>query len=106
MTPGILLTHIARAEGYVADARSAWDPTQMSSCAECEEYLRRAVAEMEAACEAAAQAQAEAGAEIRIKRLRGEVDGLARTVDAAMAFCRGLALRTESEELAHSEVEG
>ncbi|MBZ5575432.1 MAG: hypothetical protein LAP40_02600 [Acidobacteriia bacterium] len=105
-TDTALVRHVARAEEYVADARSCWNPSRIASCGECAEALRRAVAEMEAACAAAAQGPAPAGVEMRIGRLRSEVDGLARLVDSAMAFCRGLAVQTESGELVHSEMEG
>ena len=106
MTPETgILAHIARAEDLVRDARGAWDPTSLTGCAGCAEALRRAVAEMQAACEIAVQGQAPPEAKARLERLWNDVNALASLVDAAMAFSRGLDLHS-GEELAHSEVEG
>ena len=101
-----LLAHIARAESHVHEARQAWDPTCMDACQECAEALQRAVAEMEAACACATDSPAAPESKPRLVRLRDEVDVLGRLVDAATAFCRGLELRTTTEEMASSEVEG
>ena len=107
MTPQAgLLAHVARAEGHVRKARQSWDPTSLSGCAECAEALRLAVAEMEAACATAAGGPPAPGAKARIERLRSEIDVLARLVDSAIAFCRGLEWRTVQEEVAHSDVQG
>lgn len=104
MTGGTnMLAHIERAEVYVSEAGKLWNPTDESHCLDCTEALRLAVAEMEAACSAAAAGSVVEGAEERIGRLRADVDQLARRVDAAMAFCRGLALRSASDETARSE---
>ena len=99
-----LLAHVRRAEEYVGEARKVWDPRNASACAECVEVLHLAVAEMEAACAVAAAGPVVEGAAKRIEQLRGEVDRFARLVDGAMAFCRGLAMTTEAEELASSEL--
>ena len=104
--PAQVLSHISRAEDHVRDARKLWDPTRIDCCTECAEALRQAISEMEAACSAAAAAPSVPGANTRLRRLRNDVDVLAHWVDAAMAFARGLALRTATEELAHSEVKG
>ena len=103
---GGLLDRIARAEAAVANASRSWDPTSASACANCAEALGQAVVEMEAACAAAAKGPAVAGTQARLKQLQVNVNSLARLVDAAMAFNRGLALQAGEEQLTHSEVEG
>jgi len=100
-----LLAHIARAEGYVAEASRAWDPASVSCCTACAAALERAVAEVQAAGAAAARGAAAPGARTRLERLRSEVERLARLVDAALAFCRGFALRAGDEPLAPSGME-
>jgi hypothetical protein len=104
--PAQVLSHISRAEEYVREARKLWDPTSIDCCTECAEALRLAISEMESACTAAAAAPPVPGAKTRLRRLRNDVDVLAQWVDAAMAFARGLALRTATEELAHADVKG
>jgi len=107
VTPkGGLLDRIARAEAAVERARRSWNPTKASACGECADALREAIEEMEAGCEAAAKGPAAAGAHARLKQLRADVNSLARLVDAAMAFNRGLALHSVEEQLTRSEVEG
>ena len=99
-----LLAHVRRAEEYVGDARRTWDPRNASACAECVEALHLAVAEMEAACAVAAAGPVVDGVARRIEQLRSEVDQFPRLVDAAMAFCRGLPMMAEAEELASTEL--
>jgi len=102
MSPGTrLLSHIAEAEAHVRIARRVWDATSISACAECGEQLQRAIDQMNVACEAAGSASAAATA--RLQRLRSDVEELSRLVDAAIAFGRGLTLRTGGPELADSE---
>lgn len=99
---------LARAESHVRQARKSWDATSISACAECAEGLRLAVAEMEGACAAAAQGPVPDGTQIRLERLRSDVDQLSRLVDSAMAFYRGLewSVAQEPEPVAHSELRG
>jgi hypothetical protein len=100
--------YLARAEGHVRQARKSWDATSLSGCAQCAEDLRLAVAEMEGACTAAPQGPPPAGTQVRLDRLRTDVDQLSRLVDSAMAFYRGLewSVTQEQEEVAHSELRG
>lgn len=100
--------YLARAEGHVRQARKSWDATSISRCAECAEGLRLAVAEMEGACAAAPRGPAPAGTQIRLERLRGDVDQLSRLVDSAMAFYRGMewSVAQVQEEAAPSELRG
>ena len=97
-------------DAYVAGELTAQEggrlERHLDGCTECAEALRQAISEMEEACSAAAAGPPVPGAKTRLRRLRNDVDVLAHWVDAAMAFARGLALRTNTEELAHSEVKG
>ena len=99
---------LARAEGHVRQARKSWDATSIPACAECAEGLRLAVAEMESVCAAAPRGSAPAGTQIRLERLRADVDQLSRLVDSAMAFYRGLewSVAQEQPEAAPSELRG
>lgn len=101
-----VLTFIARAEAHIQNARRRWDPTSLSGCADCALELQAAIQVMNTACEAATTVTAVPEAAVRLERLRGEVERLSRLVDAAIAFGRGLALRSATEELAISEVKG
>ena len=101
-----LLARITLAEGHIRNARHAWDPSSISASAECAEHLQQAIAEMNAACQAASNGPAAPGASQRLARLRSDVEVLSRLVDAAIAFGRGLALRTGGEESVCSEVRG
>jgi len=101
-----VLTFIARAEAHIQNARRAWDPTSLSACAECATELQAAIQEMNTACEAATTVVAVPDATSRLERLRGDVERLSRLVDAAIAFGRGLALRSAADEWAISEVKG
>ena len=99
--------HLSRAEGRVRNARQCWDPSSLSGCEKCAEQLQHAVDEMTAAYQSAAAGWADKAARARLERLRGEAEVLSRLVDSAMAFSRGLALRTASEEQAvRSELKG
>lgn len=101
-----VLTLIARAEAHIQNARRSWDPTSLSGCADCATELQAAIQEMNTACEAATTVSAVPEAAARLERLRIDVERLSRLVDAAIAFGRGLALRSVAEELAISEVKG
>lgn len=101
-----VLAFIARAEAHIQNARRWWDPTSLSGCADCALELQAAIQVMNTACEAATTVTAVPEAAVRLERLRGEVERLSRLVDAAIAFGRGLALRSATEELAISEVKG
>lgn len=101
-----VLTFIARAEAHIQNARRSWDPTSLSACADCATELQVAIQEMNTACEAATTVSAVPEAAARLERLRVDVERLSRLVDAAIAFGRGLALRSVPEELAISEVKG
>ena len=101
-----LLVHVAEAERQVRQARQAWNPSSVSGCAECAEALRQAVTEMEAACAAGAEGAAARGVRARIERLQADIDMLARLVDSAIAFCRGLEWSAVREEAAPSEMRG
>lgn len=107
MTPeNRLLAHIATAEAHVRIAREVWDPSSISACAQCGAQLQQAISEMSAASEAVGAGPAPAGSQARLNRLRADVEGLSRLVDAAIAFGRGLALRSAGVEPAGSEREG
>ena len=101
-----VMAHIAAAEGHVRRARQLWNPTSVSDCAVCAEQLQRAASEIKAACQDAADGLATADARVRLDRLRGDVQVLSRLVDAALAFSRGLELRTGGEELASTNLKG
>jgi hypothetical protein len=101
-----VLTSIALAEAHIHKAQRSWDPTSLSACAECATGLEAAIQEMNAACEAATTVTAVPDATARLQRLRTDVERLSRLVDAAIAFGRGLALRSAPEEWAVSEVKG
>ncbi len=101
-----VLTFIARAEAHIQNARRCWDPTSLSGCAECATELQAAIQDMNTACEAATTVVAVPDASARLQRLRREVETLSRLVDAAIAFGRGLALRSVPEVCAVSEVKG
>ena len=103
---GGLPVYIAQAEGHVRNARRYWDPSNLSSCEQCAGQLQRAVEIMTAAQETAKHGPAVPGAKERLSRMRNEVELLARLVDSAMAFSRGLALRLASEEVVHSDLKG
>jgi hypothetical protein len=101
-----VLTLISKAEAHIQNARRAWDPTSLSGCADCASELQAAIQEMNTACEAATTVVAVPDATARLQRLSGDVERLSRLVDAALAFGRGLALRSAPEEWAVSEVKG
>ena len=101
-----VLAHLAAVEMHVRIARGVWDPSNLSACAECSEQLQRAIDEMTAASQAAPAEPAPREAKARLEQVRADVEGLQRLVDAAIAFGRGLALRTASPELADSQAEG
>lgn len=101
-----VLTFIARAEAHIQNARRSWDPTSLSACADCATELQAAIQEMNTACEAATTVVAVPDATARLQSLRRDTETLSRLVDAAIAFGRGLGLRSVSEEWAVSEVKG
>jgi hypothetical protein len=61
---------------------------------------------MEAACASAAGTAPAPQSRARLSELQKDVDGLARLVDAAMAFCRGLELHNSAEEMVSTELKG
>jgi hypothetical protein len=61
---------------------------------------------MNDATRAAAEGPAPAGTRTRLEHLRRDVDVLSKLVDAAIAFSRGLALRTTTGEILGSELRG
>ena len=101
-----VLARITAAEGHIRNARQAWDPSSVPGCAECAEELQQATSAMQAALEATAAGPAPSGTRARLDRLRSDVEVLSRLVDAAIAFSRGLALRSTSAEIVGSEVRG
>lgn len=101
-----LAAHVGQAERHVRKARQLWDPSSVSGCAECAEELRHAVAEMEAACAAGGEGRATPGTKGRIERLQSDIEMLARLVDSAIAFCRGLEWNAVPQEAARSEMRG
>jgi len=100
------LACIAAAEGHIRNARRSWDPTSLAGCAECSDQLGQAIDAMKAAGEAVVGGLAPSGSKGRLDRLRGDVEVLSRLVAAAIAFNRGLALRTGSESFTFAEVAG
>ena len=83
---------VASVEYLVRNAQNRWDPSSPAGCEECCQALAAAAQELQAL-------QAEAGrsrtgslksVRERLRQIRAEVDQLARQVDAAAAFCRGL----------------
>ena len=103
---GGFLACIASAEGHIRNAHRSWNPASLTACAECSDQLRQAIDAMSAAGDAAALSPAPAESHARLDRLRGDVEALMRLVDAALAFNRGLALRTNSEPVVSTEVTG
>ncbi len=100
------LACIAAAEGHIRNARESWDPANLSACAECADQLQHAIGAMNVASEAANGGLAPLGSKARLGRLRSEVQVLSSLVDAALAFNRGLGLRTCGGQLASAEVTG
>ena len=101
-----VLAGLAAVEMHVRIARGVWDPSNLSACAECSERLQRAIDEMTVVSQAAAAEPAPRNEKARLDQLRADVAGLQRLVDAAIAFGRGLALRTANPELADSQAKG
>jgi hypothetical protein len=86
--------HVGRAESHVRGALSNWDAGSLPRCEECCELLRRAIGELEDAWRAAENGvPASVVVKKRLYQLRADVAVMIRLVDAATAFCRGLALR-------------
>lgn len=100
------LASVEQAEHHVGNARRRWDPASMERCSECIQELQDAVAAMESAQRAAAHATSMPELKQRLERLGRDLQTLSRSVDASLAFCRGLALRTGHQEAAHASVEG
>jgi hypothetical protein len=101
-----VLSLIAQAEARIHNARRCWDPTSLSACAECATQLQAAIEDMNAACEAATTVHGVPDAMARLHQMRADIESLSRLVDAAIAFTRGLALRSATSEFAFSELRG
>jgi hypothetical protein len=88
-----VIPSIERAAGCVDRARRNWDSSVLAECTAC-------VAELEQAEAALRTVQKEAGsgsapeAAARLECVREDLAALARLVDAAIAFHRGLALHS------------
>ena len=95
MTTGDQLAEcVGRAQSHMQGALKNWDACSLPRCEECCELLRRAIGELESAWQAAEKGvPASAAVKKRLYRLRADVGVMVRLVDAATAFCRGLALR-------------
>jgi hypothetical protein len=93
-TPDQLDESVGRAQSHLHSALKNWDACSLPRCEECCELLRRAIGELESAGQAAEKGvPASAAVKKRLYRLRADVGVMVRLVDAATAFCRGLALR-------------
>ena len=94
MTGDQLAERVGRAQDHMHGALKNWDACSLPRCEECCELLRRAIGELEGAWQAAEKgAPASAAVKKRLYQLRADVAVMVRLVDAATAFCRGLALR-------------
>lgn len=92
---------IARAERLVTTALHYWDAASLTRCSECGEKLARAIEEMRTAQSAGPlEPRAAAGMAERVKKIQVDIGRLARMVDAAAAFNRGLVLLIGAEPAA------
>lgn len=92
---------IVRAERLVATALHHWDAASLTRCSECGEKLALALAEIETAQSAGLlEPKAAAGMAERIRKIQADSGRLARLVDAAAAFNRGLVLLIGAEPAA------
>ncbi len=101
-----LLAEVEQAEQHVHNARRNWNPTSLEHCAGCIQELQDAVAAMESAQRVASQAAGSPEVKARLEHLRTDLETLSRAVDATLAFCRGMALRTGQPEPEQYPVEG
>jgi hypothetical protein len=84
---------VASVEGRIRTAQSQWDASSAARCEECCETLEIAVLEMrELQAEAARTRSAPLGPVGRgLSQIKADVARVAGKVDAATAFCRGMA---------------
>ena len=88
-----VMASVERAAGYVDRARRNWDSSVLAECTACVAELEQAQAALrEVQKEAISGSAPEAAA--RLERVREDLAVLARLVDAAIAFHRGLVLHS------------
>jgi hypothetical protein len=91
---GDLQERVTRVEAHVAAALALWRAGQPGRCDECGLSLQAAIGELEDAYRNAGRSGPSLPAPLaqRLERLQTDVNRLTRLVDAATAFCRGMAL--------------
>ena len=103
-----LANNLKHAEASLARVVQIWDATNLSACEECLVLLEEVAGHLRTAQPPTSMLSSRVTTEAvdRLNGLRDDVRLIGRLVDSAIAFQRGLAIRTVVEEPAFTEITG